>query len=313
MYASFGDGDKALSSMEEYLDSPNLHPNTMYTEGFPVLESGLVGATALQDMLLQSWGGKIRIFPGIPSHWKNAVFHDLRAEGAFLVSAGHQDGTTRWARIKSLAGGPCRVAGIVGADFAFVSTQPDASCRKLDSGDLEITIPRGGEAFLFNGPVLTSPQIQPLAADTGSSNPYGRKMPRRDPANFEIDDDDPECILSGEWQTSNIAARGTSATRYISVKNEGAAEWRPRIQQTGKYRVLFFKVAHQSNARDAIVEVAFSGGEHKTLEMDLASGDSGWVDLGIFPFDQGTIGSVRLSKGSNGLLRADAVRFELQQ
>ena len=37
MYASFGDGDKALSCMGRYLDSPNLHPNTMYTEGFPVL------------------------------------------------------------------------------------------------------------------------------------------------------------------------------------------------------------------------------------------------------------------------------------
>ena len=38
-------------------------------------------------MLLQSQGGLVRIFPAIPAAWNELSFKDLRAEGAFLVSA----------------------------------------------------------------------------------------------------------------------------------------------------------------------------------------------------------------------------------
>lgn len=58
-------------------------------------------------MLLQSWGGKIRVFPAVPSQWKDVQFQDLRTEGAFLVSASREGGKTTSIRIKSLAGEPC--------------------------------------------------------------------------------------------------------------------------------------------------------------------------------------------------------------
>ena len=29
----------------------------------------------------------IKLFPAIPAEWKEAVFHNLRTEGAFLISA----------------------------------------------------------------------------------------------------------------------------------------------------------------------------------------------------------------------------------
>ena len=66
----------------------------------------------MQDKLLQSWGNEIHVFPAVPTasnKWDEAVFHDLRAEGAFLVSARWQNGKTSWIRIKSLAGEPCRI------------------------------------------------------------------------------------------------------------------------------------------------------------------------------------------------------------
>ncbi len=42
----------------------------------------------------ESEPGPIRIFPALPSTWKDVEFRDLRAEGAFLVSAKRSGGKT---------------------------------------------------------------------------------------------------------------------------------------------------------------------------------------------------------------------------
>lgn len=73
-------------------------------------------ANIIHEMLIQSWtdpakpdSGPVRIFPAIPSAWKDVEFRNLRTEGSFLVSAKRMAGVTEWVRIKSLAGEPCRV------------------------------------------------------------------------------------------------------------------------------------------------------------------------------------------------------------
>ena len=38
-------------------------------------------------MLLQRHTGLVKLFPAIPSGWRDVSFSDLRAQGAFLVSA----------------------------------------------------------------------------------------------------------------------------------------------------------------------------------------------------------------------------------
>jgi len=51
------------------------------------LEGNFAFAAGVQEMLLQSQGGVVRVFPAVPTEWNNFEFKDLRAEGAFLVSA----------------------------------------------------------------------------------------------------------------------------------------------------------------------------------------------------------------------------------
>lgn len=108
IYATMGNGDKARDYLKILL-TRFIKPNTMYLESGPVIETPLAAVTSLQEMLLQSWGDKIRIFPAMPQDWKTVSFENLRAEGAFLISASRQDGQTKWVRIKSLAGAPCVV------------------------------------------------------------------------------------------------------------------------------------------------------------------------------------------------------------
>ncbi|MGJ8656013.1 MAG: glycoside hydrolase family 95-like protein [Akkermansiaceae bacterium] len=77
--------------------------------GNPVIESPLSFATSLHDMLLQSWGGKIRVFPGTPERWEDVAFDKFRAQGAFLVSASKKAGETQFVKVESLVGSPCMV------------------------------------------------------------------------------------------------------------------------------------------------------------------------------------------------------------
>lgn len=57
----------------------------------------------INECLMQSYNGEIRLFPNWPAD-QDAEFHNLRAAGAFLVSATLKDGTIRNVRILSEAG-----------------------------------------------------------------------------------------------------------------------------------------------------------------------------------------------------------------
>jgi hypothetical protein len=62
----------------------------------------------VNECLLQSYNGIIRLFPNWPLH-QDAEFHQLRAVGAFLVSAVLKEGTIRQVEIASEAGGTLRI------------------------------------------------------------------------------------------------------------------------------------------------------------------------------------------------------------
>jgi alpha-L-fucosidase 2 len=73
------------------------------------LEGNFAFAAGLQEMLIQSYAGFIEIMPAIPGDWKNISFQNLRAEGAFLVTASKKNGNTASIKVKSEKGGKCIV------------------------------------------------------------------------------------------------------------------------------------------------------------------------------------------------------------
>ncbi len=85
----------------------------------PFLDAGGVSATALQEMLLQSHGGLLRLLPAAPPDWSGSF--QLRAEGGFLVTGDFRGGHLRAAWIRSLLGRSCRLAN-PWPDTAVVST-----------------------------------------------------------------------------------------------------------------------------------------------------------------------------------------------
>ena len=152
---AIGLGDEALDSLKRL--QGDLYPNGLWYES-PCIESSLAAANIIQDMLIQSWSdpardesGPIRIFPALPSTWQDVEFHDLRTEGAFLVSAKRRAGHTEWVRIKSLAGEPCRVRpGMKGE--VLIKGNPAAQLRTVSPGVYEIDLKKDQEVLLYVNP-----------------------------------------------------------------------------------------------------------------------------------------------------------------
>jgi len=91
------------------------HPNGLVW-GMAIANYGHAGAwteslgimAPLQEMMLQSWDGSLRIFPAWP-RTLSASFRDFRAQGAFLVSASWSEGRVQSLNIKSERGELCRL------------------------------------------------------------------------------------------------------------------------------------------------------------------------------------------------------------
>lgn len=71
------------------------------------IDSVLGLPAVVNELLLQSLDGVIRIFPAVPADWVDVSFTTLLAAGAFLVSARRNGGRTSWVRISSRAGCAC--------------------------------------------------------------------------------------------------------------------------------------------------------------------------------------------------------------
>lgn len=113
------------------------------------LEGNFAYAAGLQEMLLQSYAGFIEIFPAIPASWNDVSFNQLRAEGAFLVSAKKQNGAVTEVKIRS------EKTGTTMLKLPFTSYKI-ASAKGVKPGDkgngfIELQCTAGAELVIRNG------------------------------------------------------------------------------------------------------------------------------------------------------------------
>ena len=187
MYALQGDGEKAAGYLDTFLRMqeiyPNnpamIHPTTMYTETNriqPVTETPLSLCDSLQLMLLQSWGDKIRVFPGVPASWKNLCFDGMLAAGGFKVSAVRTDGKTQLVSVESLAGSPCIVQTDVAEMSVYINGVAATEQQIMHSGEgaFELKLNKGDVAVLTVGELKDADlRIKPVAATKAKQNSFG--------------------------------------------------------------------------------------------------------------------------------------------
>ncbi|MDB4582023.1 hypothetical protein N9164_02605 [Draconibacterium sp.] len=176
LYSTMGDGEKAIEKLRAHHNNKRfVMPNTMYIEGSPVIECSLVAARSLEDMLIQSWGDCIRIFPAVPAEWKDLAFNNLRTEGAFLVSASRKAGQTQWVRIKSLAGEPCNIRTSIPGEISIVKNRKTVKRNISKDEIIEIKLKKGEEAVIYSGNKITDLTVSPVQINKGEYNFWGVK------------------------------------------------------------------------------------------------------------------------------------------
>lgn len=182
LYAALGRGNDAEAIMHHFLNGnigiSLLLSNTFYVEvggKNPVIETPLSAANAISEMLLQSWGGKIRIFPAMPDKWKEASFDKLRTQGAFLVSAVRQNGQTQWVKIRSLAGEPC-VVKIPGWQQALQTNKGRIiNIKPVGDNEFLLDLQAGEEVLIVSAKSKSLPEIKAISTENDAVHYYGVK------------------------------------------------------------------------------------------------------------------------------------------
>ncbi len=167
MYAVLGNGNQARTQLGTLLDK-FVQPNTMYKESGPVIETPLSGAQTMHDMVVQSWGGVVRVFPGVPSAWPDVTIHNLRTEGAFLVSAVRKGGRTQVIRVKSLVGEPLRVnpGGLAGPfDVQALPGSGTVTFTQNADGTLSINLAKNDDVLIITKGTSPDVTIAPVPGD----------------------------------------------------------------------------------------------------------------------------------------------------
>jgi alpha-L-fucosidase 2 len=155
IYARAKMGDKAAQVLRLFASCFVL-PNSFHVNGDQcggkyskftyrpfTLEGNFAYASGVQEMLLQSQSAAIEVFPALPLRWQNVSFNQLRAQGAFLVSAEKRDGNVGQVQIKSEQGGTLRLVNPFG-DQRF-AVQGVSNWRK--EGALIIAVMQKGQSI----------------------------------------------------------------------------------------------------------------------------------------------------------------------
>jgi len=95
------------------------------------LEGNFLAMEAVHEMLLQSWGGRVRIFPAVSAKWTEVSFENLRAQGGFRVSAVRKGGKTVRVTIASAVDGPLRLINPFANDRFAASLPYEAAGDEL--------------------------------------------------------------------------------------------------------------------------------------------------------------------------------------
>lgn len=124
LYARMGQGQQAVETLQKFASCFTL-PNSFHVNGDQcegelssfryrpfTLEGNFAFAAGVQEMLLQSHRGVIEIFPAIPETWRDISFNQLRAEGAFVISAKKEKGKVKTITIVSEKGGDLKLKNL---------------------------------------------------------------------------------------------------------------------------------------------------------------------------------------------------------
>lgn len=115
LYIAKGEAEKAQKMLQDFFNytctKNGFHANGDFKRKIEfsmkyrlfTLEGNFIATDAVQDMLLYSEHGKIKLFPAVPNDWNYAEFNDFRAYGGLIISAKMKNKNVSYLKIKAEA------------------------------------------------------------------------------------------------------------------------------------------------------------------------------------------------------------------
>jgi hypothetical protein len=160
--ARLGLGDDANQGMKVMLQKYQNYPNGMTNNTNGVFEYLGVHLVVMNESLLQSYDGKIRVFPALPADTSLVTRFTLAASGGFLVTSEREGGDIKYVGLRSNLGNMATVVNPwgtavqvrkIGAAAPVISSSSATLSFATDAGGVyvveRVAKPLGGYTFAF--------------------------------------------------------------------------------------------------------------------------------------------------------------------
>jgi len=127
---------------------------------------------------------------------------------------------------------------------------------------------------------------------------------------FEATVDDDQAVLTGSWKKQSAQLNQFGATvQQANPASTSTAVYAPDLAYSEDYEV--FAWVSPSTGQSSAVQVTVHHAQGDAgVQLDAKTGNLGWRSLGVFPFNKGKTGSIELHSGGNGVVIADAFKWE---
>ncbi len=104
LWARMGDGDRAHAILLGLLGPERTYPNMFDAHPPFQIDGNFGGAAGVLEMIVQSWGGEIRLLPALPTAWPDGALHGVRARGGVALDIAWQGGRLRSVTLRGQPG-----------------------------------------------------------------------------------------------------------------------------------------------------------------------------------------------------------------
>jgi len=100
LWARMGEGERAHKILLDLLGPARTYPNMFDAHPPFQIDGNFGGAAGILEMIVQSWGGDVRLLPALPKAWPTGRVRGVRARGGLILDMDWTDGAVNHLLVK---------------------------------------------------------------------------------------------------------------------------------------------------------------------------------------------------------------------